>query len=210
MHSSGFLTPRQGHTHLMDAFVSVGAHWGGRGGRCPGWQGRQAGRRECRGVGQETGGAAHTLLFSQPQLCQNHPFLLDWAKKQTEARNGLNGAKGGCLFQSKSLSLSVPSVSPCVIWSWKEMMTSLPASRWHKYWVPSGPNGTWHPLYQVIMAQPQGQERQSTGVVYGCDSVFLGQLPCRTNRRPNWEEGKDSSWFLWPLFHWEWFWLSPA
>ena len=60
---------------------------------------------KCKGRGQETGGAAHTLLFSHPQRCQNHPLLLDWAKKQTEARNGLNGGKGRVFISEISLSV---------------------------------------------------------------------------------------------------------
>lgn len=103
MHSSGFLTPRRGHTHLTDAFVSgssmeaavVGGVLGGR-----------AGRQEkgVQGVGRETGGAAHTPPPS-PNLSSAKPSLpSDWAKKQTEARNGLNGAKGRVFISQISQS----------------------------------------------------------------------------------------------------------
>lgn len=36
IHSLDFLTLRQGHVHLLDAFVQVGARRGGHGGRCSG------------------------------------------------------------------------------------------------------------------------------------------------------------------------------
>lgn len=104
MHSLGFLTLRQGHAHLMDAFVSVGACWGGHGGRCPGWRAGRQGEGSAGGQARRPG-VLHTHC-SSPILSSAKiiPSFLTGQRNKLRLEMVWMGQREGVYFLSLSQS----------------------------------------------------------------------------------------------------------